>query len=95
MTLQEIERVLDEKVRPELAHHEGDIQVIKLEGKVLHVRLVGHCNNCPSAELTMEQTVNAALQEAFPELDHIVLVTGVSDSLIADMQEILRRRHEQ
>ncbi|MCD8217981.1 MAG: NifU family protein [Clostridiales bacterium] len=95
MTLQQIEQVLNEKVRPELAHHEGDIQVVKLEGEVLHVRLIGHCNNCPSAELTMEQTVKTVLQEAFPELADIVLVTGVSDDLIADMREILKRRHEQ
>ncbi len=95
MILQEIEAVLDEKVRPELAHHEGDIQVVKLEDDVLHVRLVGHCNNCPSAELTLEHTVNTALKEAFPDLKDIVLVTGVSDSLIADMKAILRQRHMQ
>ncbi|MCD8232626.1 MAG: NifU family protein [Clostridiales bacterium] len=94
MTIQEIERVLDEKVRPELALHEGNIKVVKLEGDVLHVRMEGHCSNCPSAELTLEQTVNTALQEAFPDLREVVLVTGVSDELIADMREILKRRHE-
>ncbi len=95
MTLQQIEQVLDEKVRPELAHHEGDIKVVKLEDGVLHVRLVGHCNNCPSAELTLENTVSTALKEAFPELDRIALVSGVSDDLISDMRTILKRRHGQ
>lgn len=94
LTLKEVEKVLDERVRPELSHHEGDIKAVKLEDNILSVRLVGHCNNCPSAELTMEHTVNTALQEAFPQLKQIVLVTGVSDDLIADMRDILRQRHK-
>ena len=93
MTLDEVEKVLDEKVRPELAHHEGDIRIVKLENDVLHVRLEGHCMNCPSAELTLENTVNTALREAFPGLREIVLVTGVSDGMIHEMREILKRRH--
>lgn len=94
LTIREIENILDEKVRPELAHHEGDIHVVKLENDVLHVRLVGHCHNCPSAELTMENTVKTALVEALPGLKDIVLVTGVSDDLISDMKNILKTRHQ-
>ncbi len=94
MTINEIEKILDEKVRPELSHHEGDIRVVKLEDDVLHVRLTGHCMNCPSAELTLENTVSTALKEAFPELKQVVLVTGVSDGLIADMKNILQARHQ-
>ncbi len=93
ITLSEIERVLDERVRPELALHKGDICVTKLEGDVLYVRMTGNCSNCPSAELTLENTVNTALTEAFPELKQVVLMTGVSDGLIADMKEILAKRH--
>ncbi len=92
--LQDIEKVLDEKVRPELALHEGNIRVEKLEEGILSLRMIGNCANCPSAELTMEDTVNTALLEAFPELERIELVTGVSDELIEDMREILRQRHE-
>ncbi len=93
LTIEEIEKVLDEKVRPELAHHEGDIHVVKLEEGILHVRFVGHCMNCPSAELTLENTVNMSLKEAFPQLKDVVLVTGVSDELISSMREILKARH--
>ena len=94
LTIEEIEKVLDAKVRPELAHHEGDIHVVRLADGILHVRLVGHCMNCPSAELTLENTVNACLREAFPELKDVVLVTGVSDELISDMKAILKARHQ-
>ncbi len=93
IALSEIEHVLDEKVRPQLAEHDGNIRVEKLEDGVLHVRMVGNCSNCPSAELTMENTVDTALTEAFPDLKQVVLVTGVSDELIEDMREILAKRH--
>lgn len=94
ITMEEIEKVLDEKVRPDLALHGGGILVEKLEEDVLHVRMQGQCSGCPSAELTMESLVNAELTEAFPELKQVVLVTGVSDSLIDEARDILRRRHD-
>ncbi len=93
ITISEIEKVLDEKVRPELALHEGNIHVVNLEEGIVQVRLTGNCSNCPSAELTLENTVESALTEAFPELKQIVLVTGVSDELISDMRAILEKRH--
>lgn len=93
ITMEEIEQVLDEKVRPDLSLHGGDIRIEKLEEGVLHVRMLGHCSGCPSAELTMENLVNTELKEAFPELKQVVLVTGVSDDLISAAKEILRRRH--
>ncbi len=95
LTITEIEKVLDEKVRPKLQYHEGDIQLLKLEQDCLYVRLMGQCMNCPSAELTLEHTVNAALKEAFPELKDTVLVSGVSDELLSDMRSLLKNRHKE
>ena len=79
LEISKIEKVLDERVRPNLAQHGGDIEIEKLEDGVLHVRMHGQCSGCPSAELTLENLVNTELKEAFPELKDVVLVTGVSD----------------
>lgn len=94
ITVEQIEKILNDKVRPDLSLHGGNIQVEKLENGVLHVRMLGQCSGCPSAELTMENLVNTELKEAFPELKQVVLVTGVSDELIAQAREMLRRRHQ-
>lgn len=91
--IEDIEKVLNEKVRPDLSRHGGDIRIEKLEDGVLHVRMLGHCSGCPSAELTMENLVNTELKEAFPVLEKVVLVTGVGDELIMQAKEMLRRRH--
>ena len=59
---------------------------------MLHVRMHGQCSGCPSAELTLEELVSTELKEAFPELKKVVLVTGVSDDLIAQAPQIIRQR---
>lgn len=91
--LQAIEKVLDEKVRPDLALHGGNISVTGLADSVLRVRLLGQCNNCPSAMYTMESLVREVLMEAFPQLSEVELVSGVSDDLIAQARQILQQRN--
>lgn len=92
ISMNAIEKVLDEKVRPDLALHGGDISVTQLKDGVLSVRLLGQCSNCPSAMYTMESMVKEELMEAFPGLSSVELVTGVSDDLIAQARKILRER---
>ena len=72
LTINNIEKVLDERVRPSLAQHGGDIQIEKLEDNMLHVRMHGQCSGCPSAELTLEELVSTELKEAVPELKKVV-----------------------
>lgn len=93
--LKKIEQVLEEKVRPELGSHEGDIAIVGFEGGILKVRFLGKCSNCPSASLTLESTVASAVQEAVPEVKDVVLVTGVSDETWSMAKEILKKRREQ
>ena len=49
---EEIERVLDQHVRPLLRGHGGDMEVLGLEDGVLRFRLLGKCSGCPAAGLT-------------------------------------------
>lgn len=93
LTEQEIETVLDREVRPALARHGGDIRLEGLASGVAHLRLLGQCSGCPSAELTMEQTVRKTLLETLPQLKDAVLVTGVSDALLEEARRMLRARH--
>ena len=88
--LERIEQVLDEKVRPALRTHDGDIQV---DDGVLYFRMLGQCSNCPSAVVTAEELVAPPILEAIPELRQVVLDTTVSDELWQDAMELLRRRH--
>lgn len=89
--LKRIEAVLDEKVRPALRAHGGEIEVDRLEGKTLYVKLLGQCAGCPSADLTNETIVEAELVEALPELvQKVSVVQTVSDELWEQAKRLLR-----
>lgn len=92
--LQKIEAVLDERVRPTLRAHGGEIAVDRLEGGVLYVKLLGQCAGCPSADLTSEQVVEAELVKALPELVRkVAVVQTVSDELWEQAKKLLREHH--
>ena len=48
--LKRIEAVLDEKVRPSLRAHGGELEIDRLEDGVLSIKLLGQCDGCPSAD---------------------------------------------
>ena len=92
--LKRIEEVLDEKVRPSLRAHGGEIQVDHLEDKVLYVKLMGQCAGCPSADLTNETLVEAELVKALPELvKKVSVIQTVSDELWEQAKRLLRDHH--
>ena len=92
--LKRIEEVLDEKVRPSLQAHGGEIQVDRLEDKVLYVKLLGQCAGCPSADLTNETLVEAEVVKALPELvEKVAVIQTVSDELWEQAKRLLRDHH--
>ena len=92
--LKRIEEVLDEKVRPSLRAHGGEIQVDHLEDGVLYVKLLGQCAGCPSADLTNETLVEAELVKTLPELvKKVSVIQTVSDELWEQAKRLLRDHH--
>ncbi len=95
VTLEQIEQVLDARVRPMLAQHDGNIQIVSFQDGVLRFRMLGQCGNCPSAVVTAEELVAPPLKEALPGIKEVVLDTSVSDETWAMAKAILKSRREQ
>ena len=91
MEIKKIEEFIAKEIRPYFNEHEGDIQVVALEGKLLKFRLTGQCSNCPSATFETEEFVKVKIIENFPQIEDVVLVSGVSDELIQFAKEILNK----
>jgi Fe-S cluster biogenesis protein NfuA len=73
-----VDRALAE-VRPFLASHGGDVEVLGIDADdVLHLRLLGSCDGCPSSRVTLEHAVEAAVADAAPEIVRLE-VEGVAD----------------
>ena len=92
--LKKIEQVLDEKVRPILRSHGGEISVDRLEDQVLYVKMLGQCAGCPAADLTNETVVEAELVKEVPELvQRVAVIQDVSDELWEQAKRLLRDHH--
>ena len=92
--MKRIEAVLDEKVRPSLRAHGGEIEIDHLEDGVLYVKLLGQCAGCPSADLTNETLVEAELVQALPALvKKVSVIQTVSDELWEQAKRLLRDHH--
>ena len=89
--MERIEQVLNERVRPALRGHGGEIRVVELDGDTLRVELLGQCSACPSAYLTTESLIEKELTGAIPEIHRVVLVQPVDESLLAQARAILGR----
>lgn len=87
--LEQIEQVLNDKIRPQLALHGGNIESLGYEDGIYRFRLLGQCSNCPSAYLTTESLIEEELLQAVPGLKQVVLVQQVSDELLAQALSIL------
>jgi len=88
-TREQIEMILNKKVRPALAKHEGDVTVLSLENNILKVRLTGKCSGCPAADRTSEELIAAEIKAAFPSVTDVVLVEETSQELLDAARRLL------
>ncbi|MBP5285664.1 MAG: NifU family protein [Kiritimatiellae bacterium] len=57
-----------EQLRTGLQADGGDLELVKIEGKTVYLKLVGHCGSCPFAMMTLKNGIEAGLQEIDPEI---------------------------
>ncbi len=67
---EQIEQALEE-IRPLLAMHKGNIEFVKFEEGTVFVRLLGTCQGCPLAGLTLKAGVEELLRSRLPEVTKV------------------------
>jgi Fe-S cluster biogenesis protein NfuA/nitrite reductase/ring-hydroxylating ferredoxin subunit len=65
-------------VRPMLASHGGDVDLIKIEPPAVYVRFTGACDGCPASMVTFHEGVKKSIEEACPEITQVVQVKGAA-----------------
>jgi len=62
-------------VRPLLAQHGGDVELLGIDAALgaVKLRLLGSCEGCPSSASTLRGAVEVAIAEAAPEVVRIVV----------------------
>ena len=69
--LQRMQKVMETMalIRPQLQADGGDIELVDIAGKVVSVRLKGHCQGCAASQATLHQVVEQILrQQVEPDL---------------------------
>ena len=68
MTLEEQVKAMLDELRPMLQQDGGDLEFVKMEGKVVTLKLVGHCGSCPYAMMTLKEGIESRLRTLDAEL---------------------------
>jgi len=66
-------RVLEalEQVRPVLASHGGNVELLEVKGGAVRLKLTGACNGCPSSSLTLKTAIEKSIYSAAPDVTSI------------------------
>ena len=57
-----------EKVKPHLASHGGDVELLAINEGVVRLRLRGSCKGCPSSAATLKLAIEATIYEVAPDI---------------------------
>ncbi|GAC1664025.1 MAG: NifU family protein [Ktedonobacteraceae bacterium] len=72
-----VTQALDE-VRPYLKSHGGNVEFVRVEDGIAHLRLQGSCHGCPGSTITLKLAIEEAIYKAAPDLNGLQ-VEGVTD----------------
>ena len=73
--LKKLEILFDEQVRPALAAHGGNVEIVDIDNDKLFVRLQGGCQGCSSSKATLKDGIQTLVKQNFPNITELVDLT--------------------
>ena len=70
-----VEKLFDEQVRPALAQHGGNVEIIDIDNNKLFVKFHGGCHGCSSSKATLKGGIETLIKQTFPSIVEVVDVT--------------------
>lgn len=71
----QIEKLFDDQIRPALAQHGGNVEVVDVDNNTLFVRFFGGCQGCSSSKATLQGGIEQLVKQNFPDIKSVVDVT--------------------
>jgi Fe-S cluster biogenesis protein NfuA len=71
----QIEKLFDSQIRPALAQHGGNVEIIDVDNNKLFVKFFGGCQGCSSSKATLNGGIEQLIKQNFPDIDEVVDVT--------------------
>ncbi len=70
-----ITKIVTEKIAPRLRSHGGSVEVVSVEEDgTVNVKLMGACQSCPGATMTLKMVVEQMLRQAGADIKEVVAV---------------------
>ncbi len=63
-----------DKVRPGIAADGGEVWLVRVDGSVAFVQMLGACGGCPASHLTLKGAIEAIVTAEVPEITEVVQV---------------------
>ena len=70
-----VSMIFDSRINPMVAGHGGRVDLIDVQDGVVMLRLMGGCQGCGMADVTLRQGIETTLRQVAPEVRGIVDVT--------------------
>jgi Fe-S cluster biogenesis protein NfuA len=70
-----VDKLFKTQINPAVAQHGGKVDLIDVEEGVVMVRMLGGCQGCGMAKMTLQQGIEAALKRSIPEVKGIRDIT--------------------
>lgn len=70
-----VAQVLEQQVNPAIAGHGGAARLVSVDDTVAYLELMGGCQGCGMAAVTLKQGIERILHDTIPELTGVVDVT--------------------
>jgi len=69
-----IEKILNEEINPKLKMDGGFMELVDVEGRIIKVRFLGTCTNCPTSQITFKEIVEKELKNKINGEIEVILV---------------------
>ena len=60
------------RLAPALSVDGGGVELDRVEGDTVYLRLTGACIGCPGADITLKYGIESALTEEIPEIARVI-----------------------
>ncbi|MEY8001365.1 NifU family protein [Clostridium sp. Mt-5] len=88
---EKILKVIDEKIRPYLNSHNGNIEIVEIKDEIVKIRLLGQCSNCISTRYTIEDVIESSLKSEIPEIKKVEIIDYISEDTLNLAKKILSK----
>ncbi len=73
---EQVEQVLVSQVNPAIASHGGGAKLVSVDDGTVYLELLGGCQGCGMASVTLRQGIEKILRDAIPEITEVVDATN-------------------